>query len=852
MANASAYPPPASRAEITALIGRILEQSGEETFDRLTRLATMALRAPTAVLGLMSAARLLVKSQTGMPAAWAKAPYPPLPHAMFRHALATSKPFVVDDITRHPLTKDMTLGQGWQHAAYCGVPIVMRTRKVVGVLAVFDPKPRPWTDREIGFLQDLAASAANEIEEQLLPPAEPPGLAPVDEALDRIQALAPDGFLAIDPEWRITTVNPRAERILRRPASELVGAGMAAVFPGFLTTNFHTELTRAFAPDEGAVEFEEQCPSLRLWLEIRAQRAGSGLAIHLRDVSVRRESEEALRHSEARYRGVFQDARHPILFAAADGTVTECNRAAVTVFGHAREQLFRMRLGELFFDAAERDRFLHDLDQFGSVAEFQTKLRTKGGDTLECAITASARRSMEGQVVGYQVMVEDRTADNLAQQQLIHGAFHDMLTGLPNRSLFMDRLERVVVQSKRRSSYRFAVLFVDLDRFKLVNDTFGHMAGDELLISVARRLERCLRQEDTVARFGGDEFAILLDAIQDARDATRIAERINFELALPFRIGVRELACSASIGIALSASGYERGEDVLRDADAAMYRAKAGGRSRYEVFDTSMHASALAQLQLENDLRRAVEEEEFEVYYQPVVSLDAGMITGIEALLRWQHPQRGLLLPQEFMDAAEQTGLIVPIGWSLMREACRQMRAWQDYFPRPIFDITLGINLSARQFNQPDLVPRIEEILSATGLDPSRLRLELTEQVVMSDPELAAAMLGSLQERGVRICLDDFGTGYSSLRHLQRLPISMLKIDRSFTQGVTEHGWNRGVVQTIVALGDSLSLEAVAEGVETVEQLQELRTLGARFAQGFLFSEPLDAEAATEIVLDRT
>jgi diguanylate cyclase (GGDEF)-like protein/PAS domain S-box-containing protein len=538
-----------------------------------------------------------------------------------------------------------------------------------------------------------------------------------------------------------------------------------------------------------------------------------------------------------------------MVFMAADGTLTECNRATVELFGYSREDLFRMKLQDLFADEAERDRIMVDLDGFGSVSDFAARIRNKNGSVLECAVSASARRGADGAVIGYQAILEDRTERNRAEKQLIHGAFHDVLTGLPNRALFMDRLERVIVQSKRRPTYRFALLFVDLDRFKLVNDTLGHMAGDELLIAVARRLERCLRAEDTVARFGGDEFAILLDSIHEVRDATRIAERINFELALPFRVGRREVASSASIGIALSATGYDKSEDVLRDADAAMYRAKAGGRARYEVFDTDMHARAVGQLQLEKDLRKAVEDQEFEVFYQPIVSLESGNITGVEALLRWRHPSRGLLLPDEFISVAEQTGLIVPIGWFVMREACHQMRVWQEDPTPPSSALTLGINLSARQFHQPDLAPRIDEILRETGLDPARLRLELTEHVVMGDPDLAAAMLGDLQLRGVRITLDDFGTGHSSLQHLHRLPISTLKIDRSFISGLADT--NRGVVQTIVALGESLSLEAVAEGVETLEQLETLRTLGARFAQGFLFAEPLDARAATEVLLGR-
>jgi diguanylate cyclase (GGDEF)-like protein/PAS domain S-box-containing protein len=841
----------------------------------------MALRAPTSVLGLMSGARLLLKSQTGMPGAWSRAPQPPLPHAMFRHALATSKPFVVEDIKRHPLTKDMVLGEGWEHAAYCGVPILLANRKVVGVLAVFDPKPRPWTEREIGFLQDLADSAGEEIEQGTVAVVEPApeprtevgrAAAPAPAVAAPVVAVpavpehaapptrevtapdlsmhAPDGLLALDDEGRITEVNQRAERILRRTRGELIGRTLAEAYPG-LPATIGSELERAL-DEHDVVTIEERCRSLQVWLEARVMAVEGGRVVHLRDVTARRETEEALRHSEARYRAVFQEARDPIVFTAADGTITECNRAMVEQLGYPREELFRMRLAGVFADEAERDRFLLELDQVGAVSGQEARLLAKDGRKLECTIAASTRRGVDGSTIGYQVMLEDRTEHNRTRQQLLHNAFHDVLTGLPNRSLFMDRLERVLVQSKRRPSYRFAVLFVDLDRFKLVNDTLGHMAGDALLVAVARRLEGCLRAEDTVARFGGDEFAILLDSIQDVRDATRIAERINFELALPFRVGRREVASSASIGIALSATGYDRADDVLHDADAAMYRAKAGGRARYEVFDTGMHARAAGLLQLERDLRKAVEAVEFDVFYQPIIELKTGTVVGVEALVRWRHPERGLLLPDEFLAVAETTGLIVPIGWAVAREACRQVRAWELEAAPNGLALTLGLNLSARQFHQPDLVPRMEEILRDTGLDPSRLRLELTEQVVMGDPELAAAMMGDLRAQGVRIALDDFGTGFTSLQHLQQLPIAALKIDRSFVSRLGNGDAERGVVESIVALGSSLAIDAVAEGVETLEQLQVLRTLGARFAQGFLFSEPLNAAAATALVLDRT
>ena len=835
MSSVARSPKTKSRPPISDLLALLLEEGADEAFERLARLATMALRAPAGVLALMQGARLQIKSATGLPEPWASDEAQPLPHAMFRHALATSKPFLVDDVQRHPLTRDMGLGAGWEHAAYCGVPLVLGDRRVVGVLAVLDPKPRAWTDREIGFLQDLAASAAQEIESRT---AYRVAATTAPDELLELLAKATDGFVAVDADWTITAANERAEALLRRPHAQLVGTSLLTAFPGVVTTAFHEELTRAFG--EGAtVEFEERCASLDAWFEVRAYPAADGLAIHLRDMSARRNAEEALRHSEARYRGVFQDARDPILFTTAEGTITECNRATVNVFGYTREELFRMRLRDLFADSAERERFVQDIDHFGGVTDFEARLFTKDGDRLDGAITASARRGSDGGIVGFQAIIDDRTTHKRAEEELIRTAFHDVLTGLPNRALFIDRLERVIVQSKRRPEDRFAVLFIDLDKFKLVNDTLGHVAGDELLVAVARRLESCLREEDTVARLGGDEFAILLDTIQDISDATRVAERINLELALPFRLGRREIACSASIGITLAGAGYDHADEVLRDADAAMYRAKAGGRARYEVFDTAMHERAVAQLRLEKDLRSAIDDGQFQVYYQPVIGLDNGNIAGLEALVRWQHPDRGLLLPGEFIEIAEHTGMIVPLGWFVLREACRQVRDWRDSGHGRLDALTIGVNLSPRQFFQPDLAERLERIIGETGIDPAQLRLELAELVVMQNAELAVRQLEALRERGIRICLDDFGTGYSSLQYLQQLPISALKIDRSFVETIESREASRGVVQSIIALGESLEIEAIAEGVETLEQLQQLRALGAKFAQGNLFAEPM-------------
>ncbi|HEX6965971.1 MAG TPA: EAL domain-containing protein [Gemmatimonadaceae bacterium] len=424
------------------------------------------------------------------------------------------------------------------------------------------------------------------------------------------------------------------------------------------------------------------------------------------------------------------------------------------------------------------------------------------------------------------------------EQQLRHNAMHDALTGLPNRAFFLEQLKYTIGRAGRRPDDLFAVLFLDLDNFKVVNDSVGHHAGDELLVAVARRLEQCMRGGDMVARLGGDEFAILLEHVSEIGDAALIAERVQAALAAPIDLGGYQVFTSVSIGVALSSSANELPDYLLRSADMAMYRAKRGGRARFELFDPMMHAEALRRLQVETDLRRALERQEFCLYYQPVVSLQTGQIAGVEALLRWQHPERGLVVPSEFIPLAEETGLILALGQWVLTEACRQVGAWGiGRSGKP--PLTLGVNLSVKQCSQPDLADQMASVLAHTGIDASLLSLEITESVIMEQPELATQMLNKLKGLGIRLHLDDFGTGYSSLSYLHKLPLDAVKIDRSFVSQIDTEGQALHLVQTILTLARNLGLEAVAEGVTTAEQLRILRELGCTYAQGYYFSAPL-------------
>ncbi len=434
-------------------------------------------------------------------------------------------------------------------------------------------------------------------------------------------------------------------------------------------------------------------------------------------------------------------------------------------------------------------------------------------------------------------------------QQLSHAAFYDPLTNLPNRALFSDRLERAFEYSKQFPAHLYGVLFVDLDQFKVVNDSLGHTLGDRLLVALARKLTECVRPTDTIARLGGDEFTILLESLSDISDPIRVAERIQASLILPFELEGQEVFATASIGIALSALGYQQAGDILRDADIAMYRAKQL-RSRYEIFNPAMHARAVARLQMETELRRALERQEFLVYYQPLVSLATGKLSGFEALVRWQHPQRGILTPAKFILLAEETGLLKPIDQWVLREACRQMQQWQEQIPTNP-PLLISTNLGNKLFAQPNLIEQISQILTDTNLDALSLKLEITENVLAENDESIIATLSQIKALGVQLSIDDFGTGYSSLSRLHRFPIDELKIDRSFVSKIGAGKGNLEITETILTLANKLGMSAIAEGIETAEQLAYLRELNCAYGQGYFFSKPLPRQAAEELIISK-
>jgi PAS domain S-box-containing protein len=500
----------------------------------------------------------------------------------------------------------------------------------------------------------------------------------------------------------------------------------------------------------------------------------------------------------------------------------------------------------------------------GQGEQVEYRMRHKDGSWRTLESTACAIRNARGQSDKLVIVNRDITERKRAEEMLVHNAFHDRLTNLPNRALFMDRLQHALTLAKRHPNYKFAVLLIDVDEFKIINDSLGHTAGDEVLVQIGQRLKDSVRRADTVsrprmseipgrsanddtlARLGGDEFTILLDDIRDPIKAVRVAERVQAELSVPFVVNQEQIVISASIGIAPSTGPHARAEDLVRDAEIAMYRAKRTGKARCEISDPAMHANALKRLRLETDLRKALDQGEFRVHYQPIVCLQSGKIAGFEALTRWQRPE-GILPPIEFIAVAEETGVIIPMNRRLLREACQHLHSWQSEFPSSP-PLTMSVNLTSREFAQPDLANEFRKSLEQTGVDPGCLQLEIIETIAMGDAEKSGHVLAQLKALGVRLSIDDFGTGYSSLSRLRRIPVDTLKIDRAFISNMDRDPENREIVRAIIMLAHNLGLKVVAEGTETEEHINLLKQFNCEMAQGYFFSRPADDQVMLKLL----
>ena len=576
----------------------------------------------------------------------------------------------------------------------------------------------------------------------------------------------------------------------------------------------------------------------------------NGRVLSFRDITEQRRTDAALRESEYKLRTLFESMSEGLSQVDNDEITEYVNDRLCDLTGYSREELLGKSTLEMFFDeegcaTVERE---NRQRQKGVSGQYEARLRKKSGEMLWVLISGAPIVNAEGEITGTLGVFMDITERKRTEEKMLHDAFHDSLTGLANRALFLDHLRLRIERGKRDQKGLFAVLFLDFDRFKVINDSLGHAQGDALLILIARRLESVLRSSDVVARLGGDEFTILLGELDEEDDAIDIANRIQENLKVPFDVGGGEVFMSASIGIALSTIGHTKAEDMLRDADIAMYCAKADGKACYKVFDRAMHDRALMQMQMETDIRQSFERGDFCLHYQPIFAIETNQLAGFEALIRWDHPTRGMIPPDEFIPIAEENGLILPLGRWILFESCRQMREWQDKNPAAVV-LKLSVNLSCKQFSQPDLVEQVTAALVSTRLDARCLKLEITESHLMENSAMSVKMMTRLRELGVELSLDDFGTGYSSLSYLHRLPVNYLKIDRSFVSRMTESTENGEIVNTIIRLAQSLKMKVIAEGIETASQLEQLKQLNCEFGQGYFYSKPLKA-AAAKIIID--
>ena len=627
----------------------------------------------------------------------------------------------------------------------------------------------------------------------------------------------------------------------------IIGAGVSLFYYYFEKTILASE-TLAIVITAGIILLISLCTQL-LVNSINKSKEALREANETLEIKVKERTAE-LRESEMKYRTIFENTGTATVIVEKDTTISLANSEFASMTGFQKKEIEGLKSWLQFMDEKTQRKIQNGevipehSDYHPMAPHFECTFIDKEGKQKDMLCSLANIPGSDKSVV----TLADITELKEAERQIYHQAFHDTLTNLPNRALFMEHLNMALKRAKRRDDYYFAVLYLDIDRFKLVNDSLGHSVGDQLIKAFANRIKDSLRDLDILARFGGDEFVILLEDIENSEYASGVADRLQQELKRPFMIENKEVFAPASFGVVLNTRDYDDAENIIRDADAAMYHAKENGKAQYKIFDKTLHKKALHLLERETDLRKAVNKNEFENHYQPIVDLQTASLVGFEALIRWNHPQLGLIYPGSFISIAEETGLIVPITQLIAQKACEDLCRWQDQLKDKL-KLTMNINLSSKHFLSPTLLDDIKEILNQTGMPPQQLKLEITETALMEDADETIRLVHRLKDLGLHLVIDDFGTGYSSLSYLQRLPIDTLKVDRSFVSRIkSEPDGNRNIVEAIISLAHRLKMMVVAEGVETEEQFAILLEMNCQFGQGYLFSKPLSKADVDKLI----
>jgi diguanylate cyclase (GGDEF)-like protein/PAS domain S-box-containing protein len=841
---------------------QILDTSAEEAFDDLTRLASQICGTPMAVMSLVDEDRQWFKSRVGIEISESQRAV-----AFCAHTVQQKKPLAVSNAQKDERFRDNPFVRGKDGIRfYAGMPLITPDGHAIGTISVMDHVPRKLDDGQLEALRALARQAERQLEVRIYVDrldrvieereAVERRLRDANQFTSEIVSGAGEGIVVYDRSFRYVVWNRFMEELTGMPAKHVLGRNALQLFPHFREQGIAGLLEKALAGETiTSKNYPYHIPQTGKsgWVSGTygphrdANGEITGVIGVIRDVAESKRAEEALLTAEAKFRGLVEQSLVGI-YVIQDGRYQYVNPKLAEIFGYTPEEMLGLE-SVMDLVAAEDRPIVQDNIRRRVEGEIETvrysfRALRKDGERIDLEVHG-AGTEFQGRpaVIGTLLDITDRKR---AEAQIVYHAYHDPLTELPNRMLFMERLRLQLAQS-RRQSRKLSIVYSDLDHFKFVNDTLGHGIGDEFLQTVATRFKGLVREVDTVARVGGDEFVILIPDVSRAEDISVIAQKILESVARPLQVEGRALQITASIGVATYPSDGQDAETLLRNADTAMYRAKELGRNNFQLCTPELTSRAVERLSVQNGLRLALDRDELVLHYQPVVSLTSGRIVGLEALVRWQHADKGLIMPGAFISVAEETGLILPLGEWVLHTSSRQLKHWQQ---NGLPDLRMAVNVSARQFRERGLVSTIEKALTAADVEPQHLEIEITESIAMESAEVVVANLEALRSMSIGISIDDFGTGYSSLTYLKRYPINSLKIDRSFVTDVATNPADAGIVRAVVEMAHGMKLNVIAEGVETKDQFAHLQRYGCDEMQGYWFSRPLPADAVDQLLAD--